>query len=486
MTITPMKRFFQFASVFILIVSLSACSGGKKRSLSESASAFIQSNDQVIVFGSIDMMSILKKAEYKSVPKFGELIESQIKRVKSGLNLDAGFYYAMEGPFEGGNPGTTYLFAEVKSFDSLKAVLMKDGYDFDSKDGIEYFRDGDASVGIKNGLAILFVKSGEYNEFEIAQKAFEMTEGDLLAGTGAKLLAKKADISVNSHLYNQFVTANKRTADLDGDKLDQLKDMLKESFSQANIHFEKGQLRIAIDNQFSANLTKRMMLNSDPSASIRSSIGQGEPKMAISTNFDMVKLQTWIDDYAPGAMEEFLANEGGPLQMAMMVAGGKMSNMINGKMAVALFGDPKAGAMVPDFTFYAGFGPNGKPVAEMAKNLFSSGTMKLNVSDKGVFGCSSDSYMASNGTKIKVPVGCESFGKSAFSGFVNLEKMDTKALELEGAGKLIELVKYMNFSFDVKGGEILVKTKNQKDNVLKQCVQHMLKEFEGQIGELSL
>lgn len=480
-----MIRFFNITFLLSLVVLIASCSNKENRTLEESASAFIQNNNQVILFGSLDVMSVLEKADYSAIPKFGGIIESQVKRMKSGLNLEKGFYFAMEGPFEGGNPGTTYLFAEIKNLDSLKSLLTKDGYDFDHAEGIDYFRDGDATVGVMNKLAILLTKSGDYDELAAVKTAFEKTSGDLMTGSGADLLANRGDISINTHLYNQFVTANKYTVDMPKDKKEQLAAMMTGSFSQANVYFEKGQLRIAMDNKLSANLSKRLMLNEDASASIRANMGSGEPKMAIATNLDLEKMQAWMDDFAPGALESFLEKDGGPLQMAMMLGGGKMSNLLNGKMGFAMFGDPKAGAMVPDFTFYAGFGPNGKPMAEMAQNFLKGGTMQLNITEKGVSGSSSNIYTAVSGSKINVPNGCETFGKTGLSGFINLDRMDTQALELKGAGKLVELVKYLNFSITAKGGEILVKLKNQKDNVLKQSVQHMLKEFEGQIGELS-
>ena len=481
-----MKQFLKITLIVLFVFTLSSCSKDENRSLEQSASAFIQNNDQVVVFGSIDVMSILNKAEYKSIPKIGVAIEDQVNKMKDGLNLEAGFYFAMEGPFEKGNPGTTYMFAELKDFNKLKENLMKDGYDLDEKNDIQYFRDGDVAVGIKNKLAILFTQSKEFDEQLMAKEAFEMVSGDLMTGNGAKLLAQKGDISINTHLYNQFVSANKVTAELPKDKKDQLADMMKESFGQANIHFEKGQMRVALDNEFSAKLSKRMMFNTDPSASIRSLIGQGEPKMAIATNLDMEKMQAWVEDFYPGGLEQVLANEGGPLQMAMVMAGGKVSNLLNGKIAFAMFGEPKAGAIVPDFTFYAGFGPNGKPMADMAQNFLSKGTMVLKTDEKAISGASSPLYGAVSGSKIDIPQGCESFGKTAISGFINLEKVDTKAFDLEGAQKLIELVKYMNFSFGLEGGEILIKTKNDSENVLKQSVKHMIREFEGKIGELAI
>jgi len=477
-----MKQLLKIFSIFSFILILSSCGGNEDRGIAESASAFINANDKVIVFGSIDPISIFEKAEYKNIPMVGALIDGQMKRVSSGLNLYAGFYYAMEGPFTDGNPATLYMFAEVKNLDSLKAVLTLDGYDFDSKDGIEYFRDGEATVGIKNKVAIMFVKAGEYDELAMAKKAFEMASGGVMEGSGARLLAQRGDISINSHMYNQFITANNQTASLPDDKKEQLADMMRGSFTQANIHFEKGQLRVAFDNQFSANLTKRMMMKEDPSASIRKKIGVGEPKIAVAMNLDMAKLQAWVDDFAPSGLD-FLSKNSGPMQMIVLLAGGKIGNLVNGEMGVALFSDPSK-VKDPEFAMYSGFGPNGKDLAEMVKNFPTKGDILMDVSSKGVNIYSNIRYKASNSYGFSVPKGAESFGKKGITGFANVDKMDFTEFELEGPEKLIELVKYVHLSMDTKGGELIIKTKNPNQNVLKLCVDKMLKEFEGQIGQL--
>lgn len=479
-----MKQFFQFTSILAFILILSSCGGGKNRNLEDSASAFINGNDKVIVFGSIDLLGIFNKAEYKDIPMVGDLIKGQIKRVQSGLNLDAGFYYAMEGPFEGGNPGTTYLFAEVKNLDSLKAVLTQDGYDFENEDGLDYFRDGDATVGIKNNIAIMFVKNGDYDEVTIANKAFDLAGGDLMEGSGAKLLAQKGDISINSHMYNQFVTANKRTMNLPKDKMDQLSDMMKESFAQANIHFEDGQLRIAFDNEFSANLSKRMMFKNDASGVLRKRVGGADPKMAFATNLDMTKLEAWLEDFAPGYLEQ-LAEKNAPLQMAMTLSSGKIGNIITGSAAFGLFEEPKRNQKIENFNFYLGLGPNGEPLANMAQNMGGIPNFNMIIEENDLYGASGVNR-AMKSSALNVPKGCESFGKTAISGFVNVEKMDLAIMDLKGAEKLLELVKYMNLTFDKDGGEILIRAKKGNQNILKQCVDKMLKEFESEMGNLAM
>ena len=239
---------------------------------------------------------------------------------------------------------------------------------------------------------------------------------------------------------------------------------------------------MAFDNQFSANLTKRMMMKEDPSASIRKKIGVGEPKIAVAMNLDMAKLQAWVDDFAPSGLD-FLSKNSGPMQMIVLLAGGKIGNLVNGEMGVAMFSDPSK-VKDPEFAMYSGFGPNGKDLAEMVKNFPTKGDILMDVSSKGVNIYSNIRYKASNSYGFSVPKGAESFGKKGITGFANVDKMDFTEFELEGPEKLIELVKYVHLSMDTKGGELIIKTKNPNQNVLKLCVDKMLKEFEGQIGQL--
>ncbi|MFA7273388.1 MAG: hypothetical protein WC044_05935 [Crocinitomicaceae bacterium] len=479
-------KFLNYLVPFVFVVLfLSSCSSDTDdRNVEENASAFVQANNKVVFFGSIDLKSILNKAEYKAVPKFGGIIQGELKNIESGLNLDAKVYYAIEGPMDPNNLGTVYLFAEVKNADSLKLQLTQRGYDLESDDDIDYFQSGDVAVGIKGKLALMMVKKGGFEVKTAIADAMELTTGKTLTGTAAKLIAEKSDISLNLHLYNNYISNEALLPKLAKDKKAQMEEMMKESFSQANIYFEEGQLRMAMKNHFSASLLKRTMLQTDEQAMIRENIGSGEPKIAMSMNLDMVKLQTWMDDYAPGVLDKLIENAG-PMQMAMMMAGGKLSNLMSGKLGFAMYGNPTAGSMVPDFAFYMGFGPQGKPMAEMAQNFLSGGTMKLDIDERGVSGISSDAYKSVPGSAIKVPVGCETFGKTAFSGFANLENMDMAGFELKGGAKLVELVKYVNFTFDVNGGEILVKLKDPKTNVLKQSAQFMIKEFESQIGAMN-
>jgi len=65
---------------------------------------------------------------------------------------------------------------------------------------------------------------------------------------------------------------------------------------------------------------------------------------------------------------------------------------------------------------------------------------------------------------------------------MNLEGMDLTSFNLSGGSKLVELVEFIHFEFDEDGGELIIKTINKEDNVLKQSVEFMLNEFESQLN----
>ncbi|MGJ8661377.1 MAG: hypothetical protein ACSHXL_05020, partial [Bacteroidota bacterium] len=188
-----MKFLKNFLTIVIAAFLISACSGDNdNRSVKEYASAFVNESENVFVFGSVDLKSILQKADYASVPKFGGIVKGELKNIETGLNLDAGIYYAMEGPFLNSNIGGVYAFAEVKNLDSLKLQLTQRGYDLENASGIDYFRSGDVAFGIKGKLALMLVKSGEFDTKELISSAFERANGEILSGKAKELISEKS------------------------------------------------------------------------------------------------------------------------------------------------------------------------------------------------------------------------------------------------------------------------------------------------------
>jgi hypothetical protein len=169
----------------------------------------------------------------------------------------------------------------------------------------------------------------------------------------------------------------------------------------------------------------------------------------------------------------------------MMGGEDSLAGLINVELGFVLMGEPNAsGSVVPEFNAYVGLGNKGKSLAEMANSFLTKGTMKTEITSKGISCYSSDLYGPKNGERIILPKGCEGFGKKSMTGFVNFEGMDLSSFELNGAAKVLNIIKYITFEVDENGGKLLIKAKKGKENILKQSMEFFVKEFESQITGL--
>jgi hypothetical protein len=480
--------FFKLLSFLGLFTLLFSCSKSiENRELNEYLSSYVQSNDKVIFFGSVDIMQILEKAEYESIPKFGIVASSYISELQSGLDLNKGIFYAIHGPMaKDGAPEELVCFFYVKDLDSLKMKISQQGFDLEEGKDFSYFRDNDVSMAIQGNMAVLLVKNGNFDEKEILAVILDQSRKEIDEKQLLSLSKKVGDINLIAHMGHLYSTSNTELEKLDEAKKKEILALVTDSYSQSTLFFEAGQMRLKTTHFFNENLRKRNFMRQDAKAGVMKKLGAGSPSLALSLNMDIRQLQAFVEDFSPASLDEMAANIGGPFQMMMMMAGGKVSNLIDGEIGFAMFGESKPDiGVTPDFTFYAGFGPNGKSLAEMAQNNMG-GDMRLQVDSKGVYGASSEDFEYKNGQSISVPMGCEKFGKGALTAYANFEKMDMASFELEGAAKMLTLAKYLTIYFDKDGGEVILKTKNEKVNILKQAAQFLLEEFSSQIGGMAI
>ena len=76
----------QFVAIFFISILLFSCgNNSENRSVKEHMSAFLNDNPTIAVFGKVDLNSLLNKADYKSVPKFGNLIESELNELQKTI-----------------------------------------------------------------------------------------------------------------------------------------------------------------------------------------------------------------------------------------------------------------------------------------------------------------------------------------------------------------------------------------------------------------
>jgi hypothetical protein len=481
-----MKKIF---GIFILTLVLISCGGNKDgRPVQDYLSAFLNGNEKIVAFGKADLNTILNKSEYKKIPKFGLVISKELESYKKSLNTETPIFFALEGPFlEDGTPETSYAFFEVVNTDSLTQKLMQQGFDLEKSGDIQFFQSGDVSFGIRNNLAILISKKTEFDGKKLLAEAFDKSTEDVSEGKIDEILNSKGDVVLGMSIANLYGTSNTDLSDLSADKQKSIKELAADSYMQTTMAFENGAIVIETKNYFSDLLKSKMFFKKDGGASIVSKLGTGNPKIGLSVNIDMKKVQAFMDEYSPGTMADLMDMLGGEAQMAMAMGGSDgLAGLLNGEVAAVMVGEPNAYEGMSDFNVYVGLGKNGRTLAEGFKGLLSLGMAKVDLDKNGLSAFSSMNFVPQAGKKLNVPAGCEIFGKKGITAFVNFEGIDLTSFEFEDAQKMIYLIKYVTFEMDENGSKIVIKAKNGKENVLKQAMDVVVKELSGKIGNMTI
>lgn len=468
---------------FILFVGLmsTSCSNNKTRPLEESISAFLNGNEQIISFGSANLKDILNKTEYEKESKVKAFLSEPMNQLMTSMNMDLPVYFAIEGPFIDGNPTATYLFMEVKDVALLKENLTKNGFEIQDAKDFSFVEDGDMNLAFDEKLATILIKPNVSDAKEALNALRKRTQGDVSTGMIASILAKKDDVVIGAILANLLGTSNTDLKKLPEQKQDEFKAMMNNSFIENTLNFEDGAIVFETKNHFSKELQDKLFFNQDGSAEIVKYMGKGSPIVGFSMNLNTRKLQDFLEEFAPEALNELSMIVGGPFAMAMMISNNDISKLVDGKVGGVLVGDATnvIDGMTPDFNVYLGLGSLGKNLGGSIKEFMSDKFEVINLTDSSISGYSSKSFA---GSGLKLPEAGEGFGKNTFDFFVNLEGIDVEEFQLEGAGRLIELVKFIKFNYNEHGGKLIVKAKNGKENALKQVFDKLLNVFQDKIA----
>jgi hypothetical protein len=479
-----MKKIF---GVLVLTAFLASCGGGKDgRALNEYVSAFLKDNKTIVAFGKADINTILTKSDYTKIPKLGVIVAEELEAFKQSLNTETPIHFALEGPLlEDGTPKTSYGFFEVVNEDSLVQKVTQMGFDLEKKNGFQFFQSGDVAMGVKKNLAILISKKDEFNGEKLLSDAFDKVKGDVSEGKVDEILAAAGDVVMGVSVENLYGTSNTDLSSLSADKKKSLKDMVTDSYVQTSLSFETGAAIIETKNLFSQALKDRMFFKKDPSGSIIKKLGTGNPKLALATNLDMKKLQSFLNEYSPNTLTELGESMGGPAAFVLATGGDDaLSALISGELGVAMVGEPTATEGISDFNFYVGLGNKGKMFAEDAKNFLSLGMARVDLDGKGLAAYSNANFIPKAGQKLNIPAGCDIFGKKGITGFLYLDGVDLSSFEFENEQKIIYLIKYVTFEMDENGSKVYIKAKDGKENMLKQAVDVIVKELSGKIGNM--
>jgi len=480
------KSILKITSVALLTIFLSACGSSNSGTAKDAISAFLGQNENIIAFGNADLKNVLTKADYKNIPKLGKLLGGEFETLEKVIDFSVPLYYAVEGPLDlNSNPSATYAFITIKDNEKFIDELTSRGFDVNKKGDLSYSEDGDFAIGIKKNVAIVVVQNKEFDAEKLMIATFEKAESDLAGGKTDEILAQTGDFVLGMNVASLYSTSNTELEKLSTEKQKSLKELVKDSYIQTIVKFEDGAAIIETKNYFSDALKAKMFFNSDSKAPVLSKLGKGNARVGFSTNIDMKKLQALVDEYSPGAISDLMGTLGRDAQMALMFTGSDMSKIFTGQMGVVMLGDLGAnGSMIPAFNVFLGLEKQGKDLGELAAEMVPN--VAESKVDKDGFKIYSSSENTSKNGGLKIPAGCESFGKSGINAFVNLDGVNFDDFDLEGEVNVIRVIKYITFEYNNDGGRIYIKAKEGKENILKQAMKVMVKELESEINNIAI
>ena len=482
------KSYLKFSAFALIFLIIAACSGSKADGSAKSAlSAFLNGNDNVVAFGNADLKDILSKADYKNIPKLGKLLDGEMSTLEKIIDFDSPVYYALEGPFDkDGAPTSTYGFLEIKNKQALIDELTKRGFDVNEKGKMSYTEDGDFVFGFEDKIAVFVTKKGDFDGEKLIASAFKKSTGKTSGGTIDEILDQDGDVILGMNVESLYGTSNTDLSNLSKEQHEELEELTKGSFVQTVFKFENGAAIIESKNHFSSALKDKMFFKSANDAPVVEMLGSGSPRLGVSINLDMKKLTHFMEDYSPETLDKIAGSLGPAVQGGLMLAGKDgLAALFDGRLGLVMVGDPGAnGSMIPDFNAFVGMTERGKDMAKMMGDM-NFEFAKISPQNGGLSMSSNQQYAyKSSGNKLNLPDGCENFGKSSVSLFLNLDGLDMDDFDLEGEANLLRVVKYVTFDYDENGGALYIKAKKGQENVLKQAMDVLVEEFSSEIGSL--
>jgi hypothetical protein len=465
-----MKNFLFCLSVLFI---LAACGGTNQKTIEESFTSFVQSNNKVVAFGSFKIKDILNKADYSKIPKFGGIIANQLTSFSGSINLDKPLYFAAEGPFDNdGMPAALYVFAESKNQDSVTKKMKSLGYEMieDKENKFSSYQDKQMSISVKESLMIGVFKPSTKDFKPIIASTFKMTENEVKEDRVKQMVESKEDIVAGINLESLYATSNTDLEKLPKDKKELVKTMMKSSYILNTVSFNAGEMVFKTQNYFSEELKKRIPLKQEAAANVLKNLGTGEPRLGLLLNMDFVKLNDIVKDLM---LEEEIGGLTEGFSTEEMSFSEMYGEVLNGQLGAVVYEETMAeGGLTPQTNVYVGLGKQGKQGFEKLK-IPGLSLIERDIFDSHVLFFSSKDFKPSD-EPIKVAQGCENFGSKPISGFIHLNGIPVEDFDAEGAFKFVEKIDYIYFEYGVDGGMLKLQAVDQKTNILKQSVDQAL------------
>lgn len=493
-----MKRIvFYFSLVFIGFSLFSCSNDSKNESVETYVSSFIKSNSSIVAFGKVDVNTMLSKADYEAVPKLGKILRIEKDRLERSLNLNTPLHFALEAPFDkNGNPKAFYAFAEVVNTDSLADRLGSSGLFVEQEGDFQFAVDGDLTIGFQDKIAVVISKKEKYDGKEAVKALLASLSSDRMGGKVDQILKIKDDVVSGVSLERLFATSNTELSKLDESKQNELKNMVNDSYMQAQISFSKGQISVETKNLFSTALANRMFFENKENNQLLSKLGRGKARFGLAMQLEVPKMESFMDDFLADAKRKLLGANA-QVQFATMTMGkNPISSLFSGEFGAVLVGDLlKDGSITPEINFHVGLGAKGKTISDLANSFFTMGGsvassngafsyqgMDFVITEKEITGNTKNA--GAGVSNLVLPQVASDFGSKGISGFVNFEGLNMKSFGFNGGSKVLEIIKNANLEVDNKGMKLIIRTTNSTENVLRQVVQLYVKDIEKKVQGL--
>lgn len=470
------KRFLNLTFAFTLTVGflfLQSCSGPslEERNASEAHSSLVQSDKSIVAFGHVSVLDILNKMDYTSNSKTQVLIGGIVDQWKAGIDLSKPFYVSAAAPIaEDGSPETMHIIMDVKDAKKMDDVLAEMGYALEKEDDLKYFQDNDVTFGLIHKLLVIIIKKNEYDGKKELLATIEKMSGDLSEGKTKAIIDTKADIVTGINFERLFATSNTSLNNLSENKKKELEETIADSYLQTAIKFETGQLSIESKHLFSDKFQKRLFFKDNNGTSLTSKL-KGNPWMAGAVNVDILKIEAFLDDFAPDAMQKMTRKLPREVGFGLMALGDNpLSKLLNGQIAYSVYGQPEVGKQ-PTFMTYIGYGKQGQIIGEFANSSLKNPQMANNPLTPQVVSSKSAMVLTSNGftekSSFKAPGFASNFGKNTASFYLDFKQVDWNAYELKDAQKVITTFDYLTVDANKSGSTVILKSKETNKNILK-------------------
>ena len=478
-----LKRIGLFATLALLIASCSNEETLEKREIEDYVSAVMNGNEEVFAFGSVSLKKIMDKTDYKNEKMIEGLISGEINNLNRVLSIDSPVHFILEGPVnEKGKPQRILLFVKVKDADELEKELKQQrSFLVEKTNGIRYAEDDEFIIAFRNDLAIAIVHQGKYDTKKIVNEVFKKSTGKVSGGKIDEMIKVKGDFVASVSMEGLYGTSSTDLDMLSDSDQKKIETMVKGSFVQSVLNFEKGGMSIETKNYFSKEMKELMFFKSNDSSDLANKLARGDGKVigVVSINLDVKKMEKFYATYAPNIMEKmgFNMDKMGGL-FKYLGTGNLMSSVLNGEAGMIAIGKEIDGRFEVGSRSYLSTSEAGQKVFSLVRNEIElEEGMEVNYINGGLEAIApymgTSTAMLNSDAKLKMSKGSEKFGKTGFFMFIDfnaISRIDMGPFQSSAIG----LLDYATVEMDNNGAKLFIKTKNSKDNILKQATKQAM------------